>query len=57
MIVTKIYRALSFSQKAWMKPYIDFNEEKRENAKNDFEKDLFKLTNSSVFGKTFEKFD
>ena len=54
MNLTEIHRVLKFKQSDRMKKYIDFNIEKRMNATNHFEKDLFKLMTNSVYGKTME---
>lgn len=37
-----------------MKPYIPMNTKSNTEAKNDFEKDFFKLKNNTIFWKTME---
>ena len=52
--VTKIHKVVRFTQKKFLKPYIDFNSRQRALAKTSFEKDFYKLKNNSLFGKTME---
>ena len=52
--LNKNHRVIEFNQNEWLKLYIDMNTELTKAAKIDFEKDLFKLMNNSLFGKTME---
>ena len=54
LILKKVHAVISFNHVAWLKPYIVLNTKLRTQAKNDFEKDYFKLKNNCAFGKTME---
>ena len=54
MKLKKVHNVLAFDQEDWMEPYIRFNTELRKEATSDFEKNIFKLMNNSVFGKTMK---
>ena len=43
LIIKKVHSVIQFNQKALLKPYIEMNTKLRTKAKNDFEKDFFKL--------------
>ena len=50
MIVEKFHEIISFKQSKWFENYISFNTQKRNRAKNNFEKDFFKLLVNADFG-------
>ena len=52
--VDKVHKILTFDEKPFLKEYIDLNTELRKNSKNDFKKDLFKLMNNAIFGKSMQ---
>ena len=57
LVLKNVHRIIQFNlvetiNKSWLKPYINMNTELRKKAKNDFEKEFFKLMNNSVFGKS-----
>ena len=51
--LTNVHRVFLFDQFPWLKNYINFNTRQRTAAKNDFQKDSFKVRNNAVLGKSF----
>ena len=53
----KIHRILEFNQSLWLKPYIEFNTQKRIEAEKNNDKDgkaLYRLMDNAIYGKTME---
>ena len=54
MKLVKIYRILSFKQSNWLKNYADFNIKKRQESPAEFNKNLYKLLDNCIYGKSIE---
>ena len=54
MKLIKIHRILSFKQKNWLKIFTDFNTKKRQESNDEFNKNLYKLFNNCIYGKSIE---
>ena len=54
LILKKVHKILEFKQSAWMKPYIDFNIERRKEATKEADENLFKLLINAIYRKTME---
>jgi hypothetical protein len=52
--LVEVHRVIEYEQLNFMEGYILKNTNERKLAKNDFEKDFYKLMNNSVYGKTME---
>ena len=54
MKLVKIHRIGSFRESNWLKKYVDFNTEKRKQSNDEFNKNLYKLLNNCIYGKSME---
>ena len=54
MEVEKIHSFISYKQSKWLEKKISFITRKRNKAKNDFEKDFYKILINAFYGKTME---
>ena len=53
----QIHHLLEFNQSQWLKPYVEFNTQKRIEAEKNGDKDgktLYKLMSNAVYSKTME---
>ena len=53
-VVTRVHKVLWFAQSRYLAPYIQYNTERRKKALTALERDVMKLMNNAIFGKTCE---
>ena len=56
MKMEKVHGVISFKESTWLEKHISFITQKRNKAKNEFEKDFYKLLNNSFYGKAMKMF-
>ena len=54
MKLIKIHRILRFTQKNWLKVFTDFNTKKTQESNDELNKNLYKLFNNCIYGKSIE---
>ena len=54
MKLVKIHKILSFKQSGWLRKYVHFNTKKRQEIGDEFNKNLYKLLNNYIYGKSIE---
>ena len=54
MVVEEIHEIISFKQSKWLEKCKNFNTQKRNKSKNDFEKVFHKILNNTFYGKTMK---
>jgi hypothetical protein len=52
--ITMVHRGIKFTQSNFIAPNVKFNTEQRQKAKNDFEKDFWKLMVNAPYGKSMQ---
>ena len=57
LVLKKVDRVIKFNRNTWLKPYINMNTDLTKKAKNDFEKDFYKLMINEVFGRTMKMWE
>ena len=54
MEVENVHIVISYKQNRWLGKYINFITQKRNKARNNFEKEFYKLPNNEFYGKTMK---
>ena len=57
LVLKSIRWVIKCKQSRWLKAFIDFSSKVRAGANNDFEKDVYKLMNNAIVGKTMENIE